>query len=147
MPLGKHEIAMLIPHADAMCLLDEITHWDGTSVSASSRTHRDEANPLRAEGGLSAFSAIEYAVQAMAVHGALAGAVAGRPRAGYLVSLRQVVCLASRVDDLAGDLFVEARRLMGDAGLVMYAFTLRIGDSEVLSGKATVMLDPEGGTR
>jgi predicted hotdog family 3-hydroxylacyl-ACP dehydratase len=146
-PIGKDEIAMLIPHAGAMCLLDEVTRWDETSVSAFTRTHRDEANPLRAGGQLSSWCAIEYAVQAMAVHGALVGAVSGRPRAGYLVSLRKVMCLTPRLDDLEGDLFVEARQLMGDAGLVMYAFSLRIGDFEVLSGKATVMLDAEGGTR
>lgn len=145
MPIGKDEIATLIPHAGAMCLLDEVTRWDGTTVSASSRTHRDHANPLRAQGQVSTLSAIEYAVQAMAVHGALAGAVSGRPRAGYLVSLRNVVCLAPRLDDLEGDLFVEARQLMGDAGFVIYAFALRIGDCEVLTGNATVMLDAGGG--
>jgi predicted hotdog family 3-hydroxylacyl-ACP dehydratase len=145
--IDKAGIATLIPHTGAMCLLDEVTSWDGTSVSAFTRTHRDEANPLRSGGQVSSWCAIEYAVQAMAVHGALAGAVSGRPRAGYLVSLREIVCLAPRLDGLEGDLFVEARQLMGDAGLVMYAFSLRIGDSEVLSGKATVMLDAEGGTR
>ena len=146
MPIGKDQIATLIPHAGAMCLLDEVTSWDGTSVSALSRTHRDEANPLRAGGQVSTWCAIEYAAQAMAVHGALVGAVSERPRSGYLVSLRNVVCLAPRLDDLAGDLVVDARQLMGDAERVMYAFSLRIGDSEVLSGKATVVLDAGGRT-
>ena len=141
MPIGKDGIAKLIPHAGAMCLLDEVTRWDETSVSASSRTHRDEANPLRAEGRLSTWCAIEYAVQAMAVHGALAGAVAARPRAGYLVSLRNVVCSVPRVDDLEGDLLVEACRLMGDDERVMYAFSIRVGTREVVQGRATVMLD------
>ena len=143
MPLGKDEIARLIPHADAMCLLDEVTSWDETGVIAFSRTHRDEANPLRTAGRISTWCAVEYAVQAMAVHGSLVGAVAGKPRAGYLVSLRKVVCLAPRIDDLEGDLFIEARQLMGDAERVMYAFSLRIGEREVLSGKATVVLDVE----
>jgi predicted hotdog family 3-hydroxylacyl-ACP dehydratase len=118
-----------------------VTRWDETTVSASSRTHRDEANPLRARGELSTWCAIEYAVQAMAVHGALAGAVAARPRAGYLVSLRNVVCSVPRVDDLEGDLLVEACRLMGDDERVMYAFSIRVGTREVVQGRATVMLD------
>ena len=147
MPIDKERIAELIPHAGAMCLLDEVSSWDATHVSASSRTHRNPKNPLRTAGGLATLSAIEYAAQAMAVHGALAGAVNERPRAGYLVSLRRVVCSASRLDDLEGDLFVDAEQMMADGSSVMYAFSLRIGDSEVLSGNATVMLDIEGGAR
>ncbi len=141
MSIGKDTIATLIPHAGAMCLLDEVTSWDETSVSAISRTHRDPASPLRADGRIFTWCAIECAVQAMAVHGALAGAVAEKPRSGYLVSLRNVVCLTPRVDDLEDDLAIEARQLMGDAERVMYAFSLRVGDREVLHGNATVILD------
>ena len=141
MPIGRTEIAAMIPHTGRMCLLDEVTRWDANGVNASSRTHRDADNPLRSGGEIPTFSAIEYAAQAMAVHGALVGAVTTRPGAGYLVSLRKVVCLAPRLDGLEGDLFVEARLLMGDAARVMYAFSVRIGESEVLSGSATVVLD------
>ena len=147
MPIDRERIAELIPHAGAMCLLDEVSSWDATHVSASSRRHRDPKNPLRTAGGLATLSAIEYAAQAMALHGALAGAVTARPRAGYLVSLRKVVCAAPRLDDLEGDLFVEAEQMMADGSSVMYAFSLRIGNSEVLSGNATVMLDIEGSAR
>jgi len=147
MPIDRERIAELIPHAGAMCLLDEVSSWDATHVSASSRRHRDPKNPLRTAGGLATLSAIEYAAQAMAVHGALAGAVTQRPRAGYLVSLRKVVCAAPRLDDFEGDLFVEAEQMMADGASVMYAFSLRIGETEVLSGNATVMLDIEGSAR
>jgi predicted hotdog family 3-hydroxylacyl-ACP dehydratase len=141
MRIDKAGIAALIPHAGEMCLLDEVTHWDDSTVSARSRTHRDAGNPLRNENGIPALSGIEYAAQAMAVHGALVGAVSGRPLAGYLVSVRKVICLSPRLDELEGDIFVEARQLAGDAERVMYAFALRVGDAEVLSGTATVMLD------
>lgn len=141
MRIDKAGIAALIPHAGAMCLLDEVTHWDDFSVSARTHTHRDADNPLRSEGYVSTLSAIEYAAQAMAVHGALVGAVAERPLAGYLVSVRKVICLSPSLDDFEGDLFVEARQLAGDAERVMYSFALRVGDADVLSGVATVMLD------
>lgn len=155
MRIDKERIAALIPHAGAMCLLDEVSSWDATRVSASSRTHRDPKNPLRTAGGLATLSAIEYAAQAMAIHGAVTGSVTGsvtgaittRPRAGYLVSLRKVVCCAPRLDDLEGDLFVEAEQMMADGASVMYAFSLRIGATEVLSGNATVMLDIEARAR
>jgi len=67
--------------------------------------------------------------------------VDGRPLAGYLASLRDVVCRRSRLDDLEGDLVVDAERLMGDTGHVIYRFTLRVGEVEVVSGRAAVALD------
>jgi predicted hotdog family 3-hydroxylacyl-ACP dehydratase len=144
--VDKAAIAALIPHTGAMCLLDAVTHWDAAGVTAVSRSHRDPRNPLRTAEGLTAFSAIEYAAQAMAVHGALAGAVSSRPRAGYLVSLRRVECSAARVDDLEGDLVIEAQQLAVDAERVMYAFAMHVGDRKVLSGTATVVLDAGAGS-
>lgn len=145
MRLDQRGIAALIPHAGAMCLLDEVTHWDVETVIAASRSHSDPANPLRTAEGLTALSALEYAAQAMAVHGALAGAVGSRPRAGYLVAVRNVVCGAARLDAFQGLLVIEARQLVADGERVMYNFALRIDEREVLSGSATVVLDVDGG--
>lgn len=139
--LTKAELATLIPHAGAMCLLDGVVHWDAVKIRCMSRSHRDPDNPLRADGQLPAVCGVEYAAQAMAVHGALAGIVGGKPKAGYLVSLRDVACRKCRLDDLEGELIVDAGQLMGDAGRVVYQFTLRVGEVEVLSGRATVVLE------
>ena len=139
--MTKANIARLIPHAGAMCLLDGVLQWDAAHISCVSRTHRDAENPLRAGGQLPAVCGIEYAAQAMAVHGGLAGNVGSRPKSGYLVSLRDVVCRHDRLDDLDGDLIVDAVQLMGDQSRVIYQFALRVGTVEVLSGRATVVLD------
>ncbi len=138
---SKADIARLIPHAGAMCLLDGVVRWDPAQIRCVSQTHRDPANPLCAGGRLPAICGIEYAAQAMAVHGGLAGAAGNKPRAGYLVSVRDVICRRSRLDDLEGDLIVDAVRLMGDQSRVIYQFTLRVGEFEVLSGRTTVVLD------
>jgi len=61
----------------------------------------------------------------MAIHGVLAGNVGKRPRLGYLASLREVHCSRSRLDDLEGDLIVEAERLMGEESRVIYSFDVR----------------------
>ena len=143
MPLNRRDIAALIPHSGAMCLLDEIVAWDAASIRGASRRHRDADNPLRSAGRLHSLSAIEYAAQAMAAHGALVGAVAGRPRVGFLVSLRSVACRAATLDELEGELEVTAQHVAGDAERVMYAFSVRVGTFEVLNGKATVVLDAE----
>jgi len=139
--LKKCDIAKLIPHAGAMCLLDGVVQWDSTQIRCVSRSHRDPENPLRAGGQLPALCGIEYAAQAMAVHGGLAGNIGGRPKAGYLVSLRDVICRQNRLDDLDGDLVVDAAQIMGDESRVIYQFTLRVGAVDVLSGRATVVLD------
>ncbi len=141
MPITKAQIAGLIPHAGAMCLLDGVVEWDATHICSISRSHHNLANPLRIGGELPAVCGIEYAAQTMALHGGLAGLVGARPRAGYLVSLRDVVCRKSRLDNLPGDLLVDATQLMGDQARVIYEFKLRVGAAEILSGRATVVLD------
>ena len=139
----KTDIAKLIPHAGAMCLLDGVVRWDSARIRCVSRSHRYIANPLRAGGQLPAVCGIEYAAQAMAVHGGLAGSIGSKPKAGYLVSVRDVIFRNSRLDDLQGDLIVDAEQLMGDRNHVVYNFTLRVGGVEVLSGRATVVLDAD----
>jgi predicted hotdog family 3-hydroxylacyl-ACP dehydratase len=124
-----------------MCLLDGVAQWDAAHIRCISRSHLDAANPLRAGGQLPALCGIEYAAQAMAVHGGLAGNIGGRPRAGYLVGLRDIICRRTRLDEVDGDLIVDAEQLMGDESRVIYQFTLRVGADEVLSGRATVVLD------
>ena len=124
-----------------MCLLDGVLEWDASRIRCMSRSHRDAANPLRVDGRLPALCGVEYAAQAMAVHGGLAGAAGGKPRAGYLASLRDVECRRGRLDDLEGDLVVEAEQEAADGVRVIYSFTLRVGAVEVLSGRAAVVLD------
>src|SRR5881398_1435622 len=70
-PIDKAEIRRLIPHAGTMCLLDSVLGWDDESIVCTTNTHRDEANPLRRDGRLSALHALEYAAQAAAIHGGL----------------------------------------------------------------------------
>jgi predicted hotdog family 3-hydroxylacyl-ACP dehydratase len=146
MLMNRAQIAGLIPHEGTMCLLDGVLQWDASRIVCLSRNHRAADNPLRANGRLPAVCGVEYAAQAMAVHGGLAGGFVRKPRAGYLASLRDVECLRDCLDDLDGDLVVEAERLAGDGAHVIYRFRLRVGDVEVLSGQALVALDSEAAT-
>ena len=143
--LNRAEIARRIPHAGAMCLLARVVDWDAQRIRCSADNHRAADHPLRAHGRLGAACGIEYAAQAMAVHGALtaeqAGAATAVPRVGYLASVRGVVLHASRLDDIAGDLTVEAERLMGDATNIVYEFQVSSDERPLLRGRATVVLD------
>jgi predicted hotdog family 3-hydroxylacyl-ACP dehydratase len=140
-PLGKNDIAKLIPHAGAMCLLDEILNWDESGIRAATRTHLDERNPLRHNGHLPAVCAVEYAAQTMAVHGSLASLDAKRPRAGYLVSARDVVLHEQTLDTLDDTLVIEAERIAGDVRGVLYRFDIRHRERAVANGILMVILD------
>jgi predicted hotdog family 3-hydroxylacyl-ACP dehydratase len=141
MLLSRAEIAGLIPHAGAMCLLDGVVEWDESRIRCVSRSHLDTGNPMRAGDRLPVLCGIEYAAQAMAAHGGLARKGRGKPRAGYLASLRDISCRRERLDDLQGELVVEAERLMGDERHVIYQFTLSVAGEEVMRGRAAVVLD------
>ncbi|MCY1258819.1 hypothetical protein D9M68_110860 [compost metagenome] len=139
-------IAARIPHQGTMCLLDGVLAWDAASVRCTSATHTRADNPLRAQGRLAAVSGIEYAAQAMAVHGALLaeaepGKDAQRPRSGYLASVRKLVLHVERLDDIDAPLQVEAQRISGEGSSVLYAFTVSAAGRALLSGRAAVILD------
>ncbi len=124
-----------------MCLLEAVLEWDGARVLCRATSHRDGDNPLRAHDRLGAACGIEYAAQAMAVHGALLASDSTAPRAGYLTSVRDVALRVSRLDDLFEDLDVEAWLNTGDGNNVLYRFSVRAGQRELLCGRAAVMLD------
>ncbi len=139
--IGKDEIAKLIPHAGAMCLLEQVLWWNSTAISCKAISHTDDSNPLRGDGMLSALCGIEYAAQAMALHGALGDAIAQRPRAGYLVSVRDVSVHVERLDTLATPLTIKVKKVMGDGKQVIYTFGIGAGDQFLIGGRAAVILE------
>ena len=165
MRLNRAWIESRIPHHGRMCLLDEVIAWSDARVSCRSGTHREADNPLRAYGKLGIACGIEYAAQAMAVHGALIAAsspadrgaplaappapappaaswaAAAPPAAGFLAAVRDVRFHALRLDDVQGDLICDAVRMAGDASTALYEFELRSEAAPLLSGRATVIFD------
>lgn len=140
--LDKAGIAARIPHAGTMCLLDRLLDWDATHIRCSTATHRDPAHPLRGAGVLRAPVAIEYASQAMALHGGLAAPPGTPPTPGFLASARGVKMHVARLDDVEGEITVHAEKLAGDGRQAMYRFALRDAGGRVLvEGRATVVLN------
>jgi predicted hotdog family 3-hydroxylacyl-ACP dehydratase len=150
-PLDHNWIEQHIPHKGRMCLLDEVVSWDATHIRCRSATHRAADNPLRAHGRLGAACGIEYAAQAMAVHGALVAAsaplastvatsVRGTMGAalGFLASVRNVVLYVPQLDDLEADLIASAQRITGDGRTVLYEFTV-CTSAPLLSGRASIV--------
>lgn len=141
--LDRAGIAALLPHQGRMCLLDRLLRWDAESIECASAGHADPGHPLRTASGLLAPAAIEIAAQAMALHGALAAQGDGAAASpGFLASVRNVRFATARLDDVAGDLRVRARRLVGDGRQRVYAFEVADAAGRLLAdGRATVVLD------
>ncbi|MGV8990316.1 MAG: 3-hydroxylacyl-ACP dehydratase [Thiobacillus sp.] len=132
-----------IPHQGSMCLLDVVTNWDGQHIRCTASSHRLADNPLRAHDRLGVACGIEYAAQAMAAHGALLAASDSSPGAGYLASVRSVECRVTRLDDVLTDLEIEAERLSGNDNLILYGFRVSAAGRDLLTGRATVVLNAE----
>ncbi len=140
-PLFDHAwIAARLPHAGAMCLLDGVLDWGPSHVLCSADNHRRPDHPLRQFGRLGAACGVEYAAQAMAVHGALLAPAQGPVRPGMLVSARGVELHVPRLDDIQAPLLVRAERLQAGDGLLMYGFSLRAAGRLLLEGRASVLL-------
>lgn len=144
MLIDRAGIAARIPHHGDMCLLDAVRAWSPEAIDCVAVSHTDPSNPLRSDGRLGAAHGIEYAAQAMAVHGALlAGASGGAPRQGYLASVRGVSLHVDRLDDLPSPLDVRAERISGDGLLILYRFAVHHQGRCLLEGRAAVMLDAD----
>ena len=141
--LDHSGIAALIPHHGAMCLLESVVDCSEGAIDCLATSHRDPTNPLRAEGRLGAANGIEYAAQAMAVHGALLAGQHAAPRQGYLASVRSVRLLVERLDDLPQALNIHAERLSGEGNHILYQFALSHAGQLLLDGRAAVVLDAD----
>jgi predicted hotdog family 3-hydroxylacyl-ACP dehydratase len=146
--IGRDAIARLVPHHGAMCLLEEVLEWNESAIACRAVSHRDPANPLRAAGALPALAGIEYAAQAVAVHGGLVRN-SKKPGIGYLAALRDIICSVERLDTEPGDLVVRATQVAAESGRLLYDFRVESGGSELLKGRLSVVLvsDPGAGHR
>ena len=125
-----------------MCLLDYVEAWDPQRIQCRASSHRAADNPLRANNRLGAACGIEYAAQAMAVHGALlAPPDSSHARTGYLVSVRGTQLHVPRLDDITADLRVEATCITRSENNVLYQFSVSAAGRPLLDGRATVVLD------
>lgn len=138
-------IAERVPHHGRMAWLDGLLAWSTDHIVCRANNHRDADHPLRTPRGLLASCAIEYAAQAMALHGALCAEAAGReagPVPGFLASARSVQLGTWRLDEVDGPLRIEAHRQAGDTRQLLYQFLVADGAGRSLAeGRATVVLN------
>jgi len=138
--MNHDAICARLPHAGRMCLLERLESWDGDSIICIATSHRDADNPLRRGGRLHAVAGVEYAAQAMALHGNLLSATDTSPAIGYLASVRDLKLDLEDLGTVPEDLRVTARRLSGDASGFIYEFEIRAGARALLSGRLAAKL-------
>lgn len=137
----KHdELCSLIPHSDDMCLLDRVESWDENKIICFSHSHLLQENPLRRETSLSSIHVLEYAAQAMAVHGGLHDREQGKQMSeGYLAALRDVRLNLCELDQQKSELRIEANKILSQGGNMIYSFTVSSAELTLASGRATVV--------
>lgn len=139
--LDKAQLSALIPHAGSMCLLERVDEWNADAIQCVAYSHRDPANPLRRDGALAALHLVEYAAQAMAIHGALLAG--GGPQAGMIGALRDVRLYIEHVDHLTHPLLIKATRRLARSDGLIYDFAVWEQRSPVLllsEGRISVVL-------
>ena len=96
-------------------------------------------NPLRRAGILPAICGVEFALQAMALHGALSAE--GTPqRAGFVSSLRDIEMKVERLDDIPTSLLILAEAIVAETNGFIYRFAISTNGRDLLSGQAAVIL-------
>lgn len=142
MRLDRTDIAGLLPHAGAMCLLDGVPDWDETRIVATASGHRRPNHPLRRDDeGLSALCGIEYAAQAVAIHGSLlAGKRDGPAKPGYLAAVRELEIAVDRLDEIESELVIRAEILHANETGLLYAFAVESKGDLLLVGRVSVFL-------
>lgn len=148
--LNRAWIASRIPHQGNMCLLKNVQSWDQTKIICIADSHRDLNNPLRAYDKLGIANGIEYAAQAMAVHGSLLTNFSNldsinteRPKVGYLISVRGLTMHTTRLDDIEDDLVITANCMMANENNMLYEFTVSATDKCLIEGRAAVVLNAD----
>jgi predicted hotdog family 3-hydroxylacyl-ACP dehydratase len=130
----------LLPHAGAMCLLDEVSAWSDKAIACRATSHLSPSNPLRRQDRLATICGAEYGLQAAALHGALLAGGERQPT-GYLSGLNLSRIEAERLDDPAfGALLVTAHIELADRRGLIYGFDLRDENGRLLlEGRGTIL--------
>jgi predicted hotdog family 3-hydroxylacyl-ACP dehydratase len=133
------DVAGLIPHQGAMCLLDTVESWNETGIVCRASSHRRAENPLQNGVGLRGSCAIEYGAQAIAAHAGLMQGGGSRARTGFLAALRDVTVWVVRLDDIEDALTVRADVVLRQETGQVYEITVTAGSQTILTGRVFVM--------
>lgn len=142
MSLTHDTLCEMIPHHGSMCLLDSVIEWNETSISCRAISQCEPHNPLRKDDALAAINGVEYAAQAMAVHGTLLDRTADKAGVAYLAALRGVTLHCDTLHQYP-EMILQCQRLGGDSSGFIYTFQVSNDKTLLLEGRATVIKGKE----
>ncbi len=104
---------------------------------AQTYTHLNIDNPLKKNNKLKSIHGIEYAAQAMAVHGAL---LDKKCQNGYIGSIRNVILNETYLPTHQSPLDIKVHPLMRSKQGFTYNFLVQCTNQLIISGKITIIL-------
>lgn len=136
MKLDRMSIERVVPQAGSMCLLDSVDDWSANHIVCSA-AFPDATHPLARDGSVPVVSAIEYAAQATAVHGALVDNAATF-KEGMLAKLMTVELHCDCLPSGAGLLRIEAGLISASEAGGLYAFSVGSAAGPLATGRLMV---------
>lgn len=139
---AAHDIAALLPHAAPMILIDSLLESTENVLLCSANSHLKADNPLRIDGVLSVFAGVEYAAQAMAIHGRLSReATSSPPVRGFVAVASKLEAHVQQLDAIASPLHIRTERVASNHDSSLYTFTLHAGQQLLLEGQLMAVLE------
>lgn len=144
--LDVSELYRALPHDGNMCLLDSVLRWDTESIVCAASGHRDPRNPLHIGNSLPVLCGLEYAAQALALHGVL---IIGKQPADalineqiFVVSVKGVTCYADRLDAAVSDLEITGALVFNQQAAAVYDFAVNADGDVLIDGQLGLMSPP-----
>ena len=141
MLIEHQQIAQLIPHGEAMCLLDQVTDWDEHHLNAITASHRRMDNPLIEDGRMDTVALVEYGAQAAAVHAALQQSGLGAARPAYIGAIKNLQLFAEDVDVSVAELQIHAQCIFNDGNGAIYDISAYAKEDSLMTGRI-VLIQP-----
>ena len=141
MLIQRQQIAQLIPHGEAMCLLDQITGWDEHHLNATTASHRLADNPLIENGRMDAVALVEYGAQAAAVHAALRQSGLGAARPAYLGAIKRLRLFFQDVDTRVDELQIRVQCIFNEDNGAIYDIRACAEGNDLMTGRI-VLIQP-----
>lgn len=139
--IQRQQIAQLIPHGEAMCLLDQITDWDEHQLNATTASHRREDNPLIENGRMDTVTLVEYGAQAAAVHAALQQSGLGAARPAYLGAIKKLHLFSQIIDTSVAELQIRTQCIFNDNNGAIYDISANAHEINLMAGRI-VLIQP-----
>ena len=133
------DIAALLPHGDAMCLIERVCSCSATQIHCQVINHQQPDHPLREAGALPAMSLVEYGAQAAGIHAALNQSVGGRPAEGYIGGIKGLELHCQSIDCIATPIDIRAECELTSANGAIYRFSAEAAGELLATGRLTLI--------